>query len=582
MSGGFSGGASWTAAAQLYEAAKASASAFDVWSPFICFPRPNTQVQKCAAVHIGPVAVVGRLTCQGTEAPGGIDDPTQVLRSLERFARTWAESGSSALERLTGAFAVAVWDERVTSLYLIRDHIGQRPLYYHASPDGWIVASDSLKVVAAHPGVDQTVDEEAVVAQCLGYSPLLRARTPYASIRRLPAGHILAWQAGRIESRRYWSPAVDHRQRDARECAHELRELVTASVADAVGACDRVGAHVSGGLDSSAVAVLAQHELARRGATLVGGFSWSPPPAWPEQATDERPRTEALLSGYDVPLHWTQLDAQGLRRSMASGLEASEAAGLVHEDWVAAAAERTGIDVLLSGWGGDEFASYSGRGALTGAIRRGQLPTAATATLRKSRRPGVPVVRALARTARSMWREGVRPILPLPAPRPAPGSASDVHDSTLSRLHPSAPWMLRERVPPLRAGAAATQLALLEHGHLELRLEAWAHLADKHGYEYRYPLLDPRIVEFALTIPDSVYLAAPVGRWLFREAMSTYLPHDLCWGDAKDEPAKLHSQLDLLAQVPAVRPDGPAEAADIVEHFFELRRELHERLQQVV
>jgi asparagine synthase (glutamine-hydrolysing) len=358
-----------------------------------------------------------------------------------------------------------------------------------------------------------------------------------------------------------------------------MRERVISGVSSSVGVGENIGAHVSGGLDSSAVAVLANEKLSAEHGKIARAFSWSPPPTTSLETDDERVRTCELLDALDIPVSWTTLDASGLRDSMLRGLEPSAASGLVHEQWIAKSAVQAGVGVVLSGWGGDEFASFNGRGAIAGAVRQGRIAAAAAAAYSQAERGGRRGLLGAVSATRRLWGQGFAPLVPdLRRDHLPVGSPAAIYRDVLSKLHPSAAAMIRGETRWPQAGAAATQLALLENGHIEQRLASWSHLGDEHGIEYRYPLLDVELVEFCLTVPEDVHLRAPVDRWLFREAMSPWLPHEICWEQPKSEPAKFAAQLRVLADTPAVRPEGPAEAADIVERFFELRREFHTRL----
>lgn len=533
----------------------------------------------------GPLSLVGHVHLTQPVHPPHRPRGHTASRSsddAERVLHGWEVGGPGAVRDLRGAFAFGLWDERQRTLSLVRDQLGHRPLYYQVTKQGWIVASDRPEVVLAWPGTSQAVDVEAVVAQCLNHTSLLKTRTPYTAVSKLPAGHIATWRDGVVDVRRYWWPSTEPSQLAHKDLAAELRYRVEASVSDSVRGEATIGAHVSGGLDSSAVAVLAQRALADQGRSLTRAFSWSPPPTADLSAQDERARTQDMLARLGIPVTWTQMDADGLQATMRRGLEPSTADGLVHESWVARSAHEAGVEVLLSGWGGDEFASFNGRGALAGALRTGHLTSAASSMYRQAGRGGRSGALGAVSATRRLWGQGVRPLLPMSARSPTAGSPAAIYLGVLSKLHPSARAMLEEGTRWPKVGAAATQLALLDNGHLEHRLAAWAHLGDEHRIEYRYPLLDLRVVEFALTVPDAVHLAAPINRWLFRTAMSPHLPAELCWGSPKAEPAKFGAQLALLGEVPVVCPEGPAEAADIVERFFELRRELHQRLRAVL
>ena len=177
---------------------------------------------------------------------------------------------------------------------------------------------------------------------------------------------------------------------------------------------------------------------------------------------------------------------------------------LVHEEVVQRAAAGLGVGVLLSGLGGDEGISFNGYGYYPELLRSGRV--------------------------RELWRElGARSRWPLAAllaeaalPLVSPGAASVVRRLRRRKLpfrknapclHPGFARRVRllpaEAGPP-RAGVRAMQLYLLQKGYLSRRMEGWAASGAHHGIEYRYPLLDRRVLEFALGLPPEQYRR---GRW---------------------------------------------------------------------
>ncbi len=117
----------------------------------------------------------------------------------------WPGQGRACLERLVGMFAFAAWDTRAQSLLLARDRLGIKPLYYRLLPDGIAFASElkALLVLDDHREVDQGAVRDFLFH---GYIPA--PKTIYRGIAKLPAGHTLTWEAGRIRIERYWNPST--------------------------------------------------------------------------------------------------------------------------------------------------------------------------------------------------------------------------------------------------------------------------------------------------------------------------------------------------------------------------------------
>ena len=114
---------------------------------------------------------------------------------------------------------------------------------------------------------------------------------------------------------------------------------------------------------------------------------------------------------------------------------------------------------------------------------------------------------------------------------------------TINR-HPRLPQdTLRQKV-----GLHANQLALLEHGHLAERIEAWSNNNDGDRIVYVYPLLDKRLIEFSLGIPPDLYVREGYDRYLFRYALGGILPETVRWGDVKREPIRVARGLEIVVQ----------------------------------
>src|SRR5258706_1335547 len=187
--------------------------------------------------------------------------PWQSTGDTEVLVHLLAKQGSACLDRLAGMFAFAAWDTREQRLLLARDRLGMKPLYYQLLPDGIAFASElKALLVLGQPEIDRSAVRDFLFH---GYIPA--PKTIYRGIAKLPAGHLLTWQAGRIRIERYWAPSTEIIARSAGETVHQLdallREVGPAhTLSDVPG-----GVFLSGGIDS---ALTAYHLDAPRTYTL--------------------------------------------------------------------------------------------------------------------------------------------------------------------------------------------------------------------------------------------------------------------------------------------------------------------------
>src|SRR5258705_3341891 len=202
------------------------------------------------------------------------DSDTEVL--LEACALWGVEA---AIERTIGMFAFALWDRKTRTLVLARDRLGIKPLYYAATPERVLFASQ-LKAFRAAPRWTPTIDDDAIVGY-LRHAYVAQPHTIYREARKLAPGHILTLREGlAAEPRCFWdlrSIAVAGQWRndpapDAEEAVERLDALLRDSVKLRMIADVPLGAFLSGGIDSSTVVALMQAQSARPVKTFAIGF----------------------------------------------------------------------------------------------------------------------------------------------------------------------------------------------------------------------------------------------------------------------------------------------------------------------
>ena len=206
----------------------------------------------------------------------GLADSELVLRGYRRWGRDLPN-------RLLGDYAFAVLDARKRILFCARDPAGVKPCYYAANKSGVAFAS-TLDAVLAAPGVSSELDEDIVARSLTCHSFFSTDRTFFKDVRKLPPGHSLTLAIDASPSpavprlERYWkpeqAPAVRRSSDDA--YAEEFLSLYTQAIAARLGGPDPIGTHLSGGLDSSGIAVLAARELRRQNRPAPLAFSWLP------------------------------------------------------------------------------------------------------------------------------------------------------------------------------------------------------------------------------------------------------------------------------------------------------------------
>ena len=275
----------------------------------------------------------------------------------EILLRLLMRRGLDALSDLVGMFAFALWDREKREMLLVRDRLGVKPLVWGDLPDGGIAFASEIDALRAHPGLDLTLDREALSGYlaCL-YVPV--PRTLHAGIRKLAPGCWLRWRGGSIEQGQWWAPRYDGtRQLGADEAAEEILPLLTDAVRLRMIADVEVGCFLSGGIDSSVIAALMARACAEDGAPPPRTFTMT----FAEKAYDERDAAAAVAR--HIGSRHTELPA---RPEVAQMLDTmvrrfgepfgNPTALLIHD---LSAKAREHIKVCMAGDGGDEvFAGY--------------------------------------------------------------------------------------------------------------------------------------------------------------------------------------------------------------------------------
>jgi asparagine synthase (glutamine-hydrolysing) len=190
----------------------------------------------------------------------------------EAIVHAYEEYGPGCLKELRGMFALAIWDERDHTLFVARDRVGKKPLYYTITPSGTFVFGSELKSLLEHPDVERELQPKALDAYfTLGYVP--DPLSIFRNIHKLPPGDYLTFTKGRVDVQQYWDFEFrEGPQRSKAEYLDELRELLEESVRFRLISDVPLGAFLSGGIDSSTVVGLMARHTGQPVKTFSIGF----------------------------------------------------------------------------------------------------------------------------------------------------------------------------------------------------------------------------------------------------------------------------------------------------------------------
>lgn len=457
-----------------------------------------------------------------------LGDAAILLAGLERW-------GENCLERIVGDFAFAFWDAKRRRLLLARDPMGQRPLHYFRGPNVFAFASMPKGLHAL--GEVPRGPDEVRMAEFVVLLPEQGPRTFFKDVERVEPGHVLTISAEGSVSRRYWEPvrrviALKNSAEYDEGLRHHLEQATRARLR---GAGERVGAHLSAGLDSSIVAATAARSLAPSRGRVVA-FTGVPREGYDGGAPAGTFAFEDAHARLTAAMH-PNIEHVVVRGGAGSPLDDLDRYFYLYEQpilnlcngaWCNAindAARERKLSVMLTGLMGNMTISYNGHEALTDLLARGRwlswLGACAAlvrsghmgwkGTLTKSFGPYVP---------RSLWlwlnRTLRRRDLDV-------SSYTAINRERLEQLDLAA--KAHERSLDMtyrpRKDAFATRLWVLRRVDLgnfnKGTLAGW-------GIDQRDPTADTRLVEYCLGVPAEQFMSGGVTRALARRAFADRVP----------------------------------------------------------
>ncbi|UQA62392.1 asparagine synthase (glutamine-hydrolyzing) [Polyangium aurulentum] len=288
---------------------------------------------------------------------------TEVL--LEAFAR-W---GEAAIPRFRGMFALGIWDADRRSLLLARDHMGIKPLYFTAGPDGLAFASEVRALVAA--GFAEPRPSRRAIASYLATGSVAEPDTIFEGVSPLPPGTILEYTDAGPRLSPYWElPLETAPPADRASAIEDVRATLADAIRLRLVADVPLGVFLSGGMDSTVIASFAARASSRPLNTFTVTFD--------EEAYSEERHAAEVARRIGSEHHQVRLSGGETMKSLPAAIDALDQPSVdgFNTYFVSKAARAAGLKVALSGLGGDEvfagYASFSRFGPLLAAGRAGR------------------------------------------------------------------------------------------------------------------------------------------------------------------------------------------------------------------
>jgi asparagine synthase (glutamine-hydrolysing) len=452
-------------------------------------------------------------------------DTEAVLAAYDRH-------GVECLQHLRGMFAFAIWDEREQQLFLARDRFGIKPLYYAVIDDTLYFASEAKALLPFLPEVDT---DPSALAEYLTFQFTIGEETLFKGIKQLLPGHALAVRNGKMNVWRYWDVhyEIDYEHTEA-YFNRQLIDLVDESLSLHLRSDVPVGAYISGGIDSSLMALLAARADSANHLGFHGRFTDYPGYDESHYAHMVTDRTGGELNVVDI----TAEDFRRYIRDVVYHLDFPVAGPGSFPQFMVSklAAER--VKVVFGGQGGDEvFGGYARyllayfeqciKAAVDGTYQSGNFVVTIESSV-----PNLGLLREYKPLMRQFWSEGLFRSLDERYFRLINRSADMAEEIEWQALDQRK--VVEDFDSIFNNSSNVRKEAYFDsmtHFDFKCLLPALLHVEDRmsmaHGLESRVPLLDHPLVEFAATVPADIKFKDGHMKRLLKEAYADVLPEAL-------------------------------------------------------
>lgn len=483
---------------------------------------PGASVESCGPVILGADLDVTNIA--DLLRPRGLTTLPELMDAL------YESDGRRFPLRLRGAFALALWYPERRRLVLAADRFGLRRLYYAVNEHGLAWSSRVRGALAIGGGA--RIDLDAVYAY-LNYGTVPAPQTIYASVRRLPPGHLLIWEQGRVFLERYWDMSYPARATTEAAAVTAVRQHTRDAVREALAGADlkRTGAFLSGGTDSSTIVGLMKQVSDERVNAFSIGFS--------EERYDELAYAELAARRFEAA-HYTHIvtadDAFAALPDVVAAYDEPFGNNSALPTYLCARLARdTGMRLLLAGDGGDEIFGGNERYRREYVLSRYQrIPVPLRRGLIE------PLLSALPDGGATLLGKAQRYVRRASTPNPDRFYSTEFYVSQerarllspdfLAAIRPD--WPLEIARAHYRAAPASTEIDRLLYLDLKITigdndLFKVTRTAELAGIGVRFPMLDHPLAELTGGLPAAFKVNAGEKRYIFKRAFADLLPAEI-------------------------------------------------------
>lgn len=458
--------------------------------------------------------------------------PFRSHSDIETILGAYDRHGDACVDHLRGMFAFALWDEKKKRLLCARDRFGIKPFYY-AVVDGVLYFASEIKALL--PFLKEVKPSQKALGEYLTFQYTLGEETLFDGVKQLRPGHLLIVENGQLLIKKYWD--VSYRidpSLTAEKCRSRLQELLDDSVGVHLRSDVPVASYLSGGVDSSLIALLAHKHQGGLAGAFHGKFTCFPGYDESAYAQIVAQKTGQDLTAVDI----TAQDFENHFSDVIYHLDTPVAGPGAFPQYMVSKLASQHVKVILGGQGGDElFGGYARyviayfeqciKASIEGTYKNGNFVVTPESIL-----PNLGVLQEYKPLLKNFWKEGLFDPLDARYFRLVDRSTDMEQEIDWGQFDKAAIFENFQSV--FNASENVGHEAYFDkmtHFDFKCLLPALLQVEDRmsmaHGIESRVPLLDHALVEFAATIPANLKFPGGSMKFLLKDTFKDLLPQEI-------------------------------------------------------
>ncbi len=458
-------------------------------------------------------------------------DKHLILRAFEKW-------GEDCVEHLNGDFAFAIWDKKHQRLFCARDHLGKSGFFYYTDNEKFVFASTPSGILR-FGGIEERLNKNKLAIFLLPEPHTLTIEESwFKDISPLAAGTVLTVDPHGVKKRRYWKPELKESlpYKKNEEILLAFREMMFEIIGSRLKDSEKITAFLSGGLDSSSIVSIAARILEKRNKEITV-FSGVLPDKNDPEISDEREYIDQFQTFENVRIKYVSAEGKGPFSDLEGFFEHHDNPQISSRHYLQRAcsefAKSIGSNTILDGALGEFGASFNGEGGFAEMFKKFKWLT---------------LWREL-RLRKSLYGESVKynfrantlnPLLPDFLIRLRHGNSEKL--AQLNQNHPLESSFYRDLlkktdIPMVPAQRPSSDHRVNQLSAITFLFEKVAEFTSA-GYgnepvEFRYPLLDKRLLEFSLSVPLDLKIRDGYTRYLIRAGLNGIIPPAIQWRTSK-------------------------------------------------